>query len=340
VLTDAVKKLRDVLAFALLGVAALYLISGLSLLFKSESDAGGPFSERAGWFGYLFTHPILVVSLVVAVLLVVGFGEVSRHAKVVVLGALGLGALSLLFAVICWVTSFAADDRSGFGALFGGVLGAGKIVGTFLGIAQLAFLALAVLFIGTVFQKFPRTARATSQQWGPQQGYGPQQPYPGSSGYGPYGQPGYGQEQQGWGAAPPVPTGYAGAPGAGAVGAPPYSEQQAWGQPPAEQAGWAQPPAGQSPGWGPPAAQQWGPAPSEQAAWPQPGAEQQEWAPPPDQPEWGQPDWGQPVPEAPAPSESGPVPGGSTVAGGRPGEPGEGPDSDDDPSSGPESRRG
>jgi hypothetical protein len=328
VLTDVVKKLRDVFAFALLGVAALYLISGLSLLFKSESDAGGPFSARAGWFGYVFAHPILVVSLVAAVLLVVGFGEVSRSAKVVVLLALGLGALSLLFAVICWVTSFAADDHSGFGALFGGVLGAGKIVGVFLGIAQLAFLVLAVLFIGAVFLKFPRTARATSPQWGPQQGYGPQQPYPPGSAYGPYGQPGYGQEQQGW-----APGGYPGAPGAAAAGAPQYPEQQGWGQPPADQAGWAQPAAGQAPGWGPPAQQPWGAPPAEQPSWGSSSGDQQEWAPPPDQPEWGQPEW-DPASEAQA------EPGGSTVAGGQPGEAAARPTPEEGPAGGPEERRG
>jgi lysylphosphatidylglycerol synthetase-like protein (DUF2156 family) len=106
--TDVVKRLRDVFAFALLGVAALYLLSALVLIFKS-SQIGEPFSYRAGLYEYLFTVPILLLSLVGAVLLAAAFGEPSRRARVVALAALAIGGLALLFGLIYWVASLGSD---------------------------------------------------------------------------------------------------------------------------------------------------------------------------------------------------------------------------------------
>ena len=336
VVVDAVKKLRDVLAFALLAVAALYFIGGLSLLFKSERDFGGaglPFSTRAGAFGYLFSHPILVLSLVAAVVLAAGFGEASRHAKIVVLAALGIGSLSLLFAVICWLTAFGANIGL-VSPLFAGVVGAGKVVGSILGIAQLGVLALAMLFIFAVFQRLPKTSRRSRQQpWGAQQGYGGQQQgygqgYPpppgyapqgydrqqgyGQPGYGPsYGQPGYAQ-QQGYG------PGY-GEPGYGqpAYGPAGYG-QQGWdeqGQPyPAQDpsaagAGGYAGPHGATAAGAPP----WPGGPGGQPPWQQAPGEPQGWEQPPagQQPEWGQApaehSWGQPIPSSMAGRSSRPA---------------------------------
>jgi hypothetical protein len=333
VVVDVVKKLRDVLAFALLAVATLYLIGGLSLLFKSERDFGGvglAFSTRAGAFGYLFSHPILVLSLLAAVVLAAGFGEASRHAKIVVLAALGIGTLSLLFAVICWLTAFGANVGL-VSPLFGGVVGAGKVVGSILGIAQLGVLALAMLFIFAVFQRLPKTGRSRRQQpWGEQQGYGGQQqgygqgyaPPPGYApqGYGQqqgYGQPGYGA--QGYGAQGYGQPGYGQQQGYGpGYGEPGYG-QPAYGQPAYGQQGWdeqgqpypPQDPSSAAPGgyaghpgataagappWpgGPGGQPPWQSAPTEPQGWEQPPAGQQ--------PSWGQapaeqPAWGQPIPE-------------------------------------------
>ena len=170
-ITDATKKFREIFAYALLGVAALYFISGLSLLFKSEEDFGGAaFADRAATVGYLFTHPILVVSLAVAVALVAGFSEASKNAKVVVMAALGIGGLSLLFALISWFSAFGADSEGGL-EVFNGVFGAGKLVGILLGLAQLLFLGLVVFFAFSLLRAFPKTA--PSSQWG-QPGYGQQ----------------------------------------------------------------------------------------------------------------------------------------------------------------------
>ncbi|MBA2697996.1 MAG: hypothetical protein H0U61_04385, partial [Nocardioidaceae bacterium] len=192
--TDATKKFREIFAYALLGVAALYFISALSLLFKSEDDFGGAgFADRAATVGYLFAHPILVLSLTAAVALVAGFGEASKNAKVVVMAALGLGALSLLFGLISWFSGFTADSAGGLEA-FNGVFGAGKVVGIFLGLAQLLFLGLVVFFAVTVLRALPKSS--PSSQWSQQdQGYAQQ----GGQGWGQQDQ-GYAQQGgQGWG---------------------------------------------------------------------------------------------------------------------------------------------
>lgn len=219
-ITQAAKKYRELLAFALLGVAALYFISAVSLLFKSEDDfAGAGFAERSAVVGYLFTHPILVVSLAAALALAVGFGEPSKIAKPVVLAALALGGLSLLFGLIAWFSSFGADSGAGFEEVFNGVIGAGKVVGIFLGLAQLLFLALVLFFAFTLLKAFPRAS--TSGQWAQPGGYGQQGGYP-QGGYGPpAGAGAHGWSQQ------PLPHGD---PQHG------YPPQQSWGQ----QGGWGQ----------------------------------------------------------------------------------------------------
>jgi len=250
VVTEATKKFREIFAYALLGVAALYFISGLSLLFKSEEDFGGAgFSERAAIVGYLFTHPLVVISLALAVAMVAGFGEASKNAKVVVIAALGLGGVSLLLGLIAWFSGFGADSELGGFGLFGGVFGAGKVVNIFLGLAQLASLGLVLFFAYTVFSAFPKAA--PQQQWGQQGQQGQHGQYGQPDQQGQYGQPDqqgrygqqgqhgeYGQQgqqgQQGYGAG-----------AAGAAGA--YGAQQAasgWGQ---DQSGYGQQPAQ---GWG------------------------------------------------------------------------------------------
>jgi hypothetical protein len=274
--TDVVKRLRDVFAFALLGVAALYLLSALVLIFKS-SQIGEPFSYRAGLYEYLFTVPVLLLSLVGAVLLAAAFGEPSRHARVVVLAALAIGGLALLFGVICWVTSLGSNGlRVGPG--FG--IAQVKFASLALALAKLGLLALILLFAYSVFSRLPRTARASQQLWGPQAGYGPQ-PYPGGQPYAPYGQPG-----QGYAPPPPGHPGWAPQP------------EQHWAPPPEQ--GWP-PPASAQPPWGTPAEQQhWGSPPGQQE-WAAPaGPGPQAWGQPTaDQPGWGEYPSGAEPPEHP-----------------------------------------
>ena len=198
-LSDATKKYRDAFAFGLIGVATLILLSGLSLLFKSGDDLGGAgFSERSMLFGPLFTSLTIIVPLVLAVVIVTA-GEVGKNAKSVVLAALGVGAVAGLFALITWFASYGVEGE-GFGVGFGGVLGAGKVVGTLLNLAAIGLIGLALLFMFSVFQGFPKPAPA--QQWGQhsQQGWGRQQG--GAQGWGQQGgAQGWGQQggQQGWG---------------------------------------------------------------------------------------------------------------------------------------------
>jgi hypothetical protein len=263
--TDVVKRLRDVLAFALLGVAALYLLSALVLIFKS-SQIGEPFSYRAGLYEYLFTVPILLLALVGAVLLAAAFSEPSRYARAVVLAALAIGGLALLFGLICWVTSLGSDNlRVGSGLGLAQV----KFASLTLALAKLGLLALVLLFAYSLFSRLPRSVRAPQQPWGAPPGYGPQQQYPGGQPYAPYGQPGQGY-------APPP---------AGQPGWAPQPEQQ-WGQPPEQ--GWP-PPAPAQPAWGgPPEQQHWGSPPVQQEWAPPPGSGPQAWGQPtPDQPGWG-----------------------------------------------------
>lgn len=208
-ITDALKKFREIFAYVLLVVAALYVISGLSLLLKSKDDIGGlGFSGKAATFGYLFTHPVVIFCLIAAVALVVGFGAVTKHARIVVLVALAIAGIALLLALVSWFSSFGADDNFGSGP-FGGVLGAGKIVGILLGLAHLLLLGLTAWFAFTVFKALPKSAPQSATSWGQPQGYGAA---PG------YGQPTWGQQDTG------------------------YRQQQGWGQP---QQGW---PGGQTAG--------------------------------------------------------------------------------------------
>ncbi|MEJ7743338.1 MAG: hypothetical protein WKF73_12805 [Nocardioidaceae bacterium] len=234
--TEATKKFRDVFAYGLLGVAALYLLSGLSLLFKSEDDAG-PFSERAALFGHVFTHPLLVLSLLGAVLLAVGFGSASKNAKIIVTATLAIASAALLFALISWLSGFGVDSGGRLES-FGGVPGAGKIVSILLGLAQLTLLALTAFLAFSAFRSLPKSATKNSgvanTAWGQDTGHqGMGQAYPQNQGYGQssgYGQgatqagPGQWQPQQGYGN-PQVGYGYA----------PPQQAQQPWEQPPHQQ---------------------------------------------------------------------------------------------------------
>ncbi|MEJ7706681.1 MAG: hypothetical protein WKF82_04945 [Nocardioidaceae bacterium] len=211
--TDATtQKLRDLVAYGLLAVAALYFLSGLSLLFKSEQDSGLSFTGRAGVFGHVFTHPLLVLALFGAVALAVGFGERSKNARVILIAALAIAALSLLFGLITWLSGFGADEF--YGLSYGGVPGAGKLVGILLGLANLLLLSLAAFFAFTALRALPKTAKGTAaNSWA----QGPAQPW--------QSHPEYGGSQTGY--ASPVD---------------PWAQSRQWEQQQAHQ--WGQPPQG------------------------------------------------------------------------------------------------
>ncbi len=288
--TEALRKSRDIFAYGLLAVAALYLISALSLLFKSEDDVGLDFSGKAAVFGHLFAHPLLVFSLIAALALAVGLGGASKNARTVALVALGIAGVALLLRLICWFTAFGADDDGG-ADVFGGVLGAGKIVGIVLGLADLLLLGLTAWFAYTVLQSLPKTSQSTASAWGQQQGYAGQQGYGqpgwGQQGSGYSGQPGWGQQGQGWGAGSGSGATAAGATAAGGWGDQSQAQAEQQGQPASawtgsEQGGYspAVDPQHQQPSWGQPA-QGWGQREATQ---------QQSWGAPahPTASQWGQ----------------------------------------------------
>jgi hypothetical protein len=347
-LTDAVKRLRDVFAFGLLAIVALYLVIGLSLLFKSEVDSGWSFTERAATWGYLFSSPVVVAALVLAVVLTLGFGQASSAARVVVLVAVVLGAACLLLGLVCWLAGFgAAEDYS---PVFGGVLGAGKVVGIFLGLAELGLLGLGLLFAIAGLRTLPRRSPRAAAQWGQPQGYAAPPGY----GYGP--PQGYEQPPAGWGAAEPrgaypPPAGQQWSGPAPAQTPPPYGHPSGEpygpssgepygpfsGDPYRPQAGgaprpasddptWTAQPEGHGHGWAQsPPPQPWGP-PVDQQHWDQP--------PPPDPEPWGPPSAGEGLTDEPlataadgdpqpAPHEAGQPPLPPTPSGAHPADPDE-----------------
>ncbi len=287
--TEATKKFRDVFAYGLLGVAALYLLSGLSLLFMSEDEVG-PFSQRAALFGHVFTHPLLVLSLLGAVLLAVGFGAASKNAKLIVAAAMAIAATALLFALISWFSGFSSVEA------FGGVLGAGKVVSILLGLAQLLMLGLTAFFAYTAFQSLPKAAsKTTDTAWSqgggqpgqgylPGQGYAPNQGYGQGPGYGPGAaqggqwqtQQGYVEPQQGYGYQSPAQPTWEQAPA-----------QPTYPQGVQQQGGWEVPQQTQTQPSG--FAQNWGrPAEAEAAPEQRPGdATQAPVAYPAEGPQWG-----------------------------------------------------
>lgn len=208
--TFAARRFREFFACGLLAVVGLYLISALSVLFKSRDDSFLGFADRAALVSHTFMHPVLVFSLAAAVVLVVVWGE-SPHARPIVLVAIGLGGIALIFGLVSWLAGLTADEPDGLPA-YGGVVGAGKVVGVFLGLAQITFLGLVVFFAATVFASLPRTVRLTQEQWGQLYGTPPgwqpndqwaSQP-PGSAEWQQPGQGGWAPPtpQQGWAPAP------------------------------------------------------------------------------------------------------------------------------------------
>lgn len=296
---DAVKKHREPFAYGLLAVAALYFVAGLSMLFKSSDQLGGAgFATRAAAYGYLFDHPLLIAGLVLAVLFV-ALGEPTHNARTVVLSAVGLGGLSLLLAIVCWLSGFLADSQF---RVLGGVWGGGKAVAGLVGIAGLLMLALATAFAALVLQRLPRPAPVPpgwpgQPQWG--QGYGQQQGYGQHAGYGQ--PPSYGGEPPAGYGEPPgygQPTGYAGGD---------YGSPEGYGPPAGpEHQGYG---GEQPPSWGQPqsqwAQQGWQPVQPEPQYWPdeQAGAEPQSTGgePPSYTASWGQPE--PPPAEQPEPAD-------------------------------------
>lgn len=288
--SDAIQKMRDIFAYVLVGAVALYVISGMSVLFGD----GGGFGDKAVLAANLFTSPTVIGALVVALLLVTTPGP-SSGAKAVVTAVTALAGVVTLFAVICFFGSFGMDESMGNFAT-----GEGKVSGIWSGLADLAILGGVLFTSFLVFQKLPKAAPQQAQQ---QAGWG-QQPH----------------EQ--WG----VGAGAAGAGAAGAAGAAGYDQSQQGYAPPGQQQWGDQQQYDQQQyvqqQWGAQAydqqrydQQQWSAQGYDQAGYQQPGQTSYADQPQGQGPQWGEPSYEQPVDESPAAPAWGAA-AGTTAAGG------------------------
>jgi hypothetical protein len=261
VVTEATKKIREILAFGLLGVVAVLVANYFALLFKTEQGpfGKGKFSTMSALELGRFVSPVLVGLVVLAVVLVTHLGEVTKSARNITIAALVLLGVMILLGVVTWIAALTAKNLDFF---MGDALGQGKVTGSIVQLAYLSLAGLAGFFTLTVLSALPAPVKRAAQPAG-WTSYDPNQ---------------FGQAQPGQ-----APTWAASA------------DQPQWGQPAApqqwgqqgEQPQWGQP--GEQPQWGQPGEPQWGQAPA-QPQWGQPG-EPPQWGQAPAQP---QPPWGQP----------------------------------------------
>jgi hypothetical protein len=198
---DAVQRLREPAAWALIAAAGLQVLAGLILLFNGPSFTLQALSEVS--YGSTITGVTLGGIVVLAVLLVTRGESPSPQARTIVIAGLAVLGIAIAFGVVTWLASLGAPGgESGTGA-------SAKAAVFLYGAAKLIVLGIAGYFVFTVFQAL-RPARPAAQQPGsipPGQGYGypPQdQAYGGYAqpqGYGQqpyqqYGQPDYQQQQQ------------------------------------------------------------------------------------------------------------------------------------------------
>ncbi len=284
--TEATKKIREIVAFGLLGVVAVLVVNYFALLFKSEPGPLGKetFSTMSALEQGRFVSPVLVGLVVLAVVLVTHLGDVTKAARNITIAALALLGVMVLLGVVTWIAALTAKNIDFF---VGGALGQGKVTGSIVQLAYLTLAGLAGFFTFTVLSALPAAVRTDAAQPAGWSGYDPSQYAPGQA---------PGAVPPTWAAQQP--------PGPGQSWASP-AEQQQWAQP-AAQPQWGQP--GEQPQWAQPAAQpQWG-QPGEQPQWGQ-HAEQQQWAQPAEQQQAApaeQQQWGQPAEQQQAaPAEGG-----------------------------------
>ncbi len=262
--TEALQKLREPAAFALIGAAGLQLLAGLISLFSYGGFTLNAYGESAGYG--LFANLQLALAVVTAVILAT-WGRTSPQARNVVLAALGVAGLALLFGLLSLLAGLVAEGPGG----------ASKAAMFFWAVSKLVVCGAAAYFVFHHFQAMQPARPAPAPGMGGQV-YGGQPPYgqdqygqqygqPGQQQYGQYGQDPYGQPQQGqqqYGAPEQQQYGQQGQQ----YGQPDYGQQQ--GQPgqPAQpdygQQQYGQPQQGQP---GQPGQQQYGGQQPDQGQW-------------------------------------------------------------------------
>jgi hypothetical protein len=197
---DALQRLREPAAFALLGAAGLQLLAGLIYLFSADSFTSNAMGETLN-LGYIAGLPIAILGA--GAVFFAAYGEPqSKQARNIVFGALGVLGVAALFGVICVLSGLVAD----------GAGGGYKAAAFFYGVGKLLLVAIAGYYVFTVFQALqPARPAGMPGGLGAGQSYGQQYGQPGDP-YG-QGQPGYGQQPQQYGQP-----------------ADPYAQQQQYGQ--------------------------------------------------------------------------------------------------------------
>jgi hypothetical protein len=210
---DALQRLREPAAFALLGAAGLQLLAGLIYLFSGSSFTSNALQETLG-FGFFAS--LTTALLAAGAVFFAAYGEPqSKQVRNVVFGALGVLGVAALFGVVCLLSGLVAD----------GATGGYKASAFFYGVGKLILVAIAGYYVFTVFQ-----ALQPARPAGMPGGLGAGQPY-GQQQYGqpgdPYaqGQPGYGQQQYGQPADPYAQQQQYGQQSYGQPAADPYAQQ-------------------------------------------------------------------------------------------------------------------
>ena len=263
--TDSVKKYRDIVAIGLLAAVALEVVLTFALLLKdvdeiyggSSADTG--FAFKSALLTSSFVNPILLLLVAIAVALVVHLGEPSKLARVVTIAALALLGLMILLGLITWVAALTADEVDRFFGSFAGFTLAGKVTGSLAMLGLFLLAAVAVLYVFSALRGLPARVKAQpqdQQQWGGQPGqwggqpaagtWGGSQSAPSQHGQAPQGQvgqqaqqaqqaqqgqqSGWGQDPAQWGAAPSAAWGQQQTPSYGEQQTPSYGEQSTYGE--------------------------------------------------------------------------------------------------------------
>jgi hypothetical protein len=213
---DAVRRLREPLAWALIVAAGLQVIAGLIILFSASSFSLQSLIEVSS--GNVLTGGVMAGVVVVAVLLAASGERPGPHARTIAIAGLAVLGLAALFGVVAWLAALGASGEAI------GVGSAGKMAVFLYGAAKLIVFGVAGYVTFTVLQALRPAARPVAAPPGAvppgQEGYqsygypqgDQQQPYGGyhqpqapeygpPQGYGqqyqqPYGQPDYQQHPQ------------------------------------------------------------------------------------------------------------------------------------------------
>ncbi|HEX6470161.1 MAG TPA: hypothetical protein VF069_13770 [Streptosporangiaceae bacterium] len=106
---DAVQRVREPVAWALIVAAGLQVIAGLISLFTASSFSAQAFVEVN--LGNVLTGVVLAGIVMVAVLLVVRGEAPARQARTITIAGLAVLAVATLFGVVAWLAALGANTE-------------------------------------------------------------------------------------------------------------------------------------------------------------------------------------------------------------------------------------